>query len=167
MINNLNYDISFQRAATPVMEGIVDLHHTVFFFIIVIFIFVMSALLYLIKNFSIDWNFAESFSQINNRNLYKYSYNIIHWTWLEIIWTLIPSFILMLIALPSFMLLYSIDEVISPMVTIKVTGYQWYWNYEYGDYNKKINYDSFLKEPTSKQQIINIKNHYLLSATKP
>ena len=74
MINNLNYDISFQRAATPVMEGIVDLHHTVFFFIIVIFIFVMSALLYLIKNFSIDWNFAESFSQINNRNLYKYSF---------------------------------------------------------------------------------------------
>ena len=45
----LNYDLSFQKAATPVMEGILDLHHTVFFFIIIIFTFVMSALLYLIN----------------------------------------------------------------------------------------------------------------------
>ena len=73
----------------------------------------------------------------------------------------------MLIALPSFMLLYSIDEVISPMITIKVTGYQWYWNYEYGDYTKKINYDSFLKEPSSELEVDAIKNKYLLTATKP
>ncbi len=49
----LNYDLNFQKAATPVMEGILDLHHTVFFFIVIIFVFVMSALIYLINNFSI------------------------------------------------------------------------------------------------------------------
>ncbi len=164
----LNYDLNFQKAATPVMEGILDLHHTVFFFIVIIFVFVMSALIYLINNFSIKWNYVDedNVSQLIERNNYKYTYNVVHWTWLEIIWTLIPSVILMLIALPSFMLLYSIDEVISPMVTVKITGYQWYWNYDYGDYNKKINYDAFLYEPTSKKEIVKLNKNYLLHATK-
>lgn len=162
----INYDLNFQKAATPVMEGILDLHHTVFFFIVIIFTFVMSALLYLVNKFSLSWNFASNKQQIIDRDSYKYTYNIIHWTWLEIIWTLIPSVILMLIALPSFMLLYSIDEVISPMLTVKITGYQWYWNYEFGDYNKKINYDSFLYEPMSKKQIIKLNKNYLLHTTK-
>ena len=78
MYSIYNYDISFQRAATPVMEGIVDLHHTVFFFIIVIFVFVMSALLYLIKNYSLNWTYVSHVSQIEQRSLYKYSYNLLY-----------------------------------------------------------------------------------------
>jgi heme/copper-type cytochrome/quinol oxidase subunit 2 len=53
---------------------------------------------------------------------------------LEVIWTIIPSLILILIVGPSFALLYSMDEVIDPLLTIKVIGYQWYWVYEYSDF---------------------------------
>jgi cytochrome c oxidase subunit 2 len=51
---------------------------------------------------------------------------IIHGTTVEIIWTIFPSFILMFIDVPSFALLYSMDKVIDPTITIKAIGYQWY-----------------------------------------
>ena len=50
---------------------------------------------------------------------------------LEIIWTIIPTVILILIAVPSFVLLYSMDEIYDPKLTIKAIGHQWYWTYEY------------------------------------
>lgn len=56
---------------------------------------------------------------------------IIHASKLEIIWTLIPSVILIFIAIPSFSLLYSMEEIVNPQLTLKVIGYQWYWGYEY------------------------------------
>jgi cytochrome c oxidase subunit 2 len=59
-----------------------------------------------------------------------------------------PSLILVFIAIPSFALLYSLDEVIDPAVTIKTIGHQWYWSYEYSDYNQSddqtINFDSYM-----------------------
>jgi cytochrome c oxidase subunit 2 len=55
---------------------------------------------------------------------------IVHGTTIEIIWTIFPSIILMFIAIPSFALLYSMDEVVDPAVTIKAIGHQWYWSYE-------------------------------------
>lgn len=67
---------------------------------------------------------------------------------IEIVWTITPSLILMLIAVPSFALLYSIDEVIDPVITLKVIGHQWYWSYEYSDFSDKngnaIAYDSYM-----------------------
>jgi len=59
---------------------------------------------------------------------------IIHGQFLEIVWTVVPSLILLVLAIPSFALIYSMDEVVHPAVTLKVTGNQWYWNYEYSDY---------------------------------
>ena len=71
--------------------------------------------------------------------------SIIHGVILEIIWTILPVFILIAIAIPSFALLYSIDEIIDPTLTIKVMGHQWYWSYEYTDYNsEKISFDSYM-----------------------
>ena len=70
-----------------------------------------------------------------------------HNTTIEIIWTLIPSFILILIAIPSFGLLYAMDDIIDPEVTIKAVGHQWYWSYEYSDYVSsvgKISFDSYM-----------------------
>jgi cytochrome c oxidase subunit 2 len=71
-----------------------------------------------------------------------------HGTEIEIIWTVTPSLILMLIAMPSFALLYSMDEVVDPAVTLKVVGHQWYWTYEYSDYamdnETSIVYDSYM-----------------------
>jgi cytochrome c oxidase subunit 2 len=63
------------------------------------------------------------------------SYTINHGTTIEIIWTVLPAVILLFIAVPSFALLYAMDEVIDPVLTVKVIGHQWYWSYEYSDYS--------------------------------
>ena len=69
-------------------------------------------------------------------------------TLIELIWTITPAFILIAIAFPSFRLLYLLDEVISPTITIKVVGHQWYWSYEYSDYvnesGESIEFDSYM-----------------------
>nr|YP_009699973.1 cytochrome c oxidase subunit II [Dermestes tessellatocollis]QEK77716.1 cytochrome c oxidase subunit II [Dermestes tessellatocollis]QIA46722.1 cytochrome c oxidase subunit II [Dermestes maculatus] len=63
---------------------------------------------------------------------------------LEIIWTILPAVTLVFIALPSIRLLYLLDEIINPMISIKTIGHQWYWSYEYSDF-KKIEFDSYMK----------------------
>ena len=127
--------LGFLDAATPTMEGIIDLHHYIFFYLILILVFV-------------SWVFFASFYYFwfivrNPKNLfYATTYRQIllnfqgytHNSNLEIIWTLIPSVILALIAVPSFSLLYSIDEVLKPQITFKAIGHQWYWSYEFSDY---------------------------------
>lgn len=68
---------------------------------------------------------------------------------IEVIWTLFPAGVLILIALPSLKLLYLMDEVINPSLTVKVVGHQWYWSYEYSDYGSEtIEFDSYMV-PTS------------------
>nr|UYA96521.1 cytochrome c oxidase subunit II [Syrista sp. 1 GYN-2021c] len=62
---------------------------------------------------------------------------------IELIWTLIPMIILMLLALPSIKILYLMDEIFTPSITIKCMGHQWYWSYEYSDFNN-VEYDSFM-----------------------
>lgn len=69
-------------------------------------------------------------------------------TLIELIWTITPALVLIAIAFPSFRLLYILDEVISPVITIKISGHQWYWSYEYSDYvtesGDPIEFDSYL-----------------------
>jgi heme/copper-type cytochrome/quinol oxidase subunit 2 len=64
-----------------------------------------------------------------------------------------PALVLVAIAFPSFKLLYLMDEVIDPAMTVKVTGHQWYWEYEYADFlneeNETINFDSYMKDEAS------------------
>lgn len=127
------WQLYFQDSATPVMEGITNLHHDLMFFLTFILFFV---------------------SVLLARTLYYFSYNtgrtanpVIHGTVIEIVWTVVPSLILVIVALPSFALLYSIDEVIDPSLTIKCTGHQWYWSYEYSDSSEEIgalNFDSYM-----------------------
>jgi cytochrome c oxidase subunit 2 len=75
---------------------------------------------------------------------------VVHGTIIEIVWTIIPAGMLMLIAVPSFALLYSVDEVVDPALTIKVVGHQWYWSYEYSDYSglteddEGLGFDSYM-----------------------
>lgn len=63
---------------------------------------------------------------------------------IELIWTIIPALILIFIALPSLKILYLLEEVNNPLITIKAIGHQWYWSYEYSDF-KKIEFDSYIK----------------------
>jgi cytochrome c oxidase subunit 2 len=117
--------ISFQDPATPVMEGIIVLHHDLLFVLTVIGAFVSWIL----------FRTAFLFSHENNPVSSKMS----HGTTIEIIWTVTPSIILMILAVPSFALLYSMDEIIDPSVTLKVIGHQWFWSYEYSDYSNENN----------------------------
>nr|QAY82018.1 cytochrome c oxidase subunit II [Omophoita sp. REN-2018] len=62
---------------------------------------------------------------------------------IEIIWTILPTITLIFIAIPSLHLIYILDEINNPIITIKVMGHQWYWSYEYSDFNK-IEFDSYM-----------------------
>jgi cytochrome c oxidase subunit 2 len=129
------WQLYFQDAASPVMEGIINLHHDLMFFITFILFFVlvvMGRTFYFFKENSVSSGIAK---------------NVVHGTTIEIIWTVIPSIILIIVALPSFALLYSIDEIIDPALTIKCIGHQWYWSYEYSDFESQlgvINFDSYM-----------------------
>jgi cytochrome c oxidase subunit 2 len=112
--------VFFQDSATPIMEGIVELHNEIFFFLVLILTAVSWTL------FRILWLFNEK----NNPRPLHFTHN----TLLEVVWTVTPALVLMIIAVPSFALLYSMDEIIDPALTIKAIGHQWYWSYEYSDY---------------------------------
>nr|UQW93852.1 cytochrome c oxidase subunit 2 [Balamuthia mandrillaris] len=76
-------------------------------------------------------------------------YRVTHNLNLEVIWTVIPTLILIIIAIPSFALLYSMDELLEPSVTVKIIGHQWYWSYEYSDLRplvggESISFDSYM-----------------------
>nr|YP_009121405.1 cytochrome c oxidase subunit 2 [Thecamonas trahens]AJF36630.1 cytochrome c oxidase subunit 2 [Thecamonas trahens] len=133
----LPYQTGFQDSATPGMEGIVDLHHTLLMYLTVIFVFVCWML------YRTIWCFG-----IKKEEYKQYKTNTTHGGVLEIIWTVIPAFILAAIAIPSFGLLYMLEEVVDPAITVKVIGHQWYWSYEYSDYvtdkEDSINYDSYM-----------------------
>lgn len=138
------WQLLFQDPATPIMEGIINLHHDLMFFISFILCFVILVLYRTVQWFSIyDYSFKAPYSWSNVWN----SRLVVHGTAIEVIWTVIPSLILVVVALPSFALLYSIDELIDPLITIKCIGHQWYWSYEYSDFESKIgiiNFDSYM-----------------------
>jgi len=127
--------ITFQDPATPIAEAIIDLHHTIFAILLVISIFVVYMLGALLKQWHWGWEKPTYKSMGDNRE-YLQTVNLVHSPVLETIWTIIPSLILMIIAVPSFALLYAMDEVLDPYWTAKVIGYQWYWSYEAGVIHK-------------------------------
>ena len=119
---SVNWQMGFNESVTTVMSDIVHLHDRILLPIIVaISVFVLFLLLYSIFKFRASKNPIPS----------KTSHN----TFIEIMWTVIPCLILIVIAVPSFRLLYKQDIVPKADVTIKATGYQWYWGYEYPDQN--------------------------------
>lgn len=122
--------IGFQNPASPIAEGIIDLHHAIFFYLLCTLSLVLWMFFIIIKNSCYLWKYPTKEHIKYFQKQYLIINNLAHGTVLEIIWTLTPSIILMFIAIPSFSLLYTIDEVIDPKYTIKVIGHQWYWSYE-------------------------------------
>jgi cytochrome c oxidase subunit 2 len=116
-----NWQISFQDPASPIMEGIITLHHDIVFYETIIFGIVF-------------WIFIRTITLFHESKNTGYRFSINHNIFLEFIWTLIPALILLVIAVPTFGLLYGMDDVVAPELTIKVLGHQWYWRYEYADY---------------------------------
>jgi len=128
------WQFGFQDPATPIAQGIQDLHHDISFFMLVILTFVLWMLTRTL------WHFHWTKNPVPAK--------IIHGTTIEIAWTVTPSLILMVIAVPSFALLYSMDEIVDPSITLKAIGHQWYWTYEYSDYtasdDQSIVFDSYM-----------------------
>jgi len=128
------WQFGIQDPATPVAEGIIRFHHNLMFVLVLVVVFVGWMLFRTLYFFGAD--------------RHPMSRGVVHGTTIEIVWTLIPAVILMVIAVPSFALLYSIDEVVDPRLTVKIVGHQWYWTYEYSDYETEdgegIVFDSYL-----------------------
>jgi cytochrome c oxidase subunit 2 len=76
------------------------------------------------------------FNKLNNRYL-------LHGQTIEVIWTILPAIILLFIAFPSLRILYLLDEVNNPSISLKTIGHQWYWSYEYSDFSG-IEFDSYI-----------------------
>ncbi len=126
-----NWQLGYQKSVTPVMDDLVFMHDYILLPIITaISVFVLFLILYAV------WKFKAS----KNPNPTKTSHN----TLLEVLWTVIPCLILVVIAIPSFKLLYKQDVIPKADITIKAIGYQWYWGYEYPD--QKIAFEATMIE---------------------
>jgi cytochrome c oxidase subunit II len=129
------WGIYFQDSATPQMEALVELHDNIMYYLVIILFAVAWVLL------SIVINFVSTKAPISHKYLN-------HGTLIELIWTITPAIILILIAFPSFKLLYLMDEVTDPSMSVLAEGHQWYWSYQYPDFldssDEFIEFDSYI-----------------------
>jgi heme/copper-type cytochrome/quinol oxidase subunit 2 len=118
------WQIYFHDPETPIMEGIINFHDKA-----------MCLITFIV--FAVGYVLFRCVVLFENKNDNRLSEKFIHGTAIEIIWTILPALVLLNLAVPSFALLYSIDELPTPQGTLKCVGHQWYWTYEYSDsYNK-------------------------------
>nr|ABA25877.1 cytochrome c oxidase subunit II [Crocothemis servilia]QDA21696.1 cytochrome c oxidase subunit 2 [Orthetrum testaceum]WJK72295.1 cytochrome c oxidase subunit 2 [Crocothemis servilia servilia] len=116
--------LNFQDAASPMMEQLHYFHdHTMMVLVIitVMVAYIMGAMFF-------------------NSNINR---NLLDGQKIETAWTVLPVFVLVIIAMPSLRLLYLLDEVSEPSITLKTVGHQWYWSYEYSDF-KHVEFDSYM-----------------------
>ena len=129
------WGIYFQDSATPQMEGLIELHDNIMYYLVIILFSVGWILFSIIRNY------------VNNKSPISHKY-LNHGTVIELIWTITPAIILILIAFPSFKLLYLMDEVSDPSMSILAEGHQWYWSYQYPDFidsnDEFIEFDSYI-----------------------
>nr|YP_010398035.1 cytochrome c oxidase subunit II [Rasbora tuberculata]UQJ79364.1 cytochrome c oxidase subunit II [Rasbora tuberculata] len=116
--------LGFQDAASPVMEELLSFHDHA-----LMIVFLISTLVLYIILAMVSTNLTNKF--------------ILDSQEIEIVWTMLPAIILILIALPSLRILYLMDEINDPHVTVKAMGHQWYWSYEYTDY-LNLGFDAYM-----------------------
>jgi len=125
------WQFGLQDPATPIVEGMIFFHDFLIHIILIVGVFVCWMLLKVLEYYTMNTK-TEKFT---------------HSSVLEIIWTIIPAIFLLIMAVPSFSLLYSLDEIINPILTLKIVGHQWYWSYEYSDIASEkdsLNFDSYM-----------------------
>lgn len=151
----LPWAIGFQKGASPTMERITTLSTVINGVIVAIVIFVTVL---------VAWC-AWRYNARRNPVPATWSHN----TTLEIAWTAVPALILVLIAIPSFRLLYFMDRVQNADMTLKITGHQWYWSYEYPDHNLK--FDALMVQDTDlkpgQRRLLTTDNEVVLPAGVP
>nr|AWV84084.1 cytochrome oxidase subunit II [Tettigades sp. 1 PL2017]AWV84097.1 cytochrome oxidase subunit II [Tettigades sp. 1 PL2017] len=139
-------NISLQDSSSPLMEQLIFFHdHTLVILIVITVVvgYMMSTLI---------------FNNMINRLLLEGQL-------IELVWTLLPALTLIFIALPSLRLLYLLDEVNNPLLTVKIIGHQWYWSYEYSDF-LNVEFDSYMKPTMDLEmgefRLIETDNHMIL-----
>jgi len=116
--------ILFQDSASPLINSLINFHDLTLVILIIIITFVSYAILALIMNSFICRNILDAQE-------------------IETIWAILPAIVLIFLALPSLRLLYLLDELDQPSITIKTIGHQWYWSYEYSDF-LNLEFDSYI-----------------------
>jgi cytochrome c oxidase subunit 2 len=120
------WQIDFQPAASPVMENIEDFHRLLVWIITAVSLFVLALLVWIVIRYNRRSNPTPSKTEHN--------------TLLEVVWTIVPVIILVIIAIPSFKLLYYEADIPKPDLTIEAIGKQWFWSYQYPQ--QKFQFDS-------------------------
>ena len=146
------YSITFSNPKTQSLVGILELHDHLMFFILLIFNIKMCFFLYSIITSRKKLFFNKKKKAFYSGELFDFQeqyvweevYTFKHATVLEFIWTILPGVVLVIMAIPSFMLLYSLEESNFPVFNICVIGNQWYWSYEYMDFDVLHYYNKFL-----------------------
>nr|YP_010991143.1 cytochrome c oxidase subunit II [Chrysopa formosa]WOX61416.1 cytochrome c oxidase subunit II [Chrysopa formosa] len=128
--------ISFQNSASPLMEQLIFFHDHTLLILTMITILVGYLMITLF------------FNKLTNRFL-------LEGQTIELIWTILPAITLIFIALPSLRLLYLLDEIDNPSITLKSIGHQWYWSYEYSDF-LNVEFDSYMI-PTNELELNNFR----------
>nr|WGO58031.1 cytochrome c oxidase subunit II [Rhabdoblatta ecarinata] len=117
-------NMNLQDSASPIMEQLIYFHDHALMIIIMILMIVTYMMVMLTSN-----SFTNRF--------------LLEGQLIEVAWTIAPAIILIFIAIPSLRLLYLMDEINNPVVTLKTIGHQWYWSYEYSDF-LKVEFDSYM-----------------------
>nr|YP_010191952.1 cytochrome c oxidase subunit II [Diopatra cuprea]QZM06621.1 cytochrome c oxidase subunit II [Diopatra cuprea] len=119
--------LSLQDSSSPIMQQLSQFHDHAMTILILIMSIVSYAMISLLNN------------KLSSRSTLEAQE-------IETIWTITPAIILIFLALPSLRLLYLMDEISEPTVTLKTIGHQWYWSYEYSDFSN-IEFDSYMIQP--------------------
>nr|YP_010564885.1 cytochrome c oxidase subunit 2 [Pallenopsis patagonica]UZA61340.1 cytochrome c oxidase subunit 2 [Pallenopsis patagonica] len=135
--------INFQDSSSPTMEQLIFFHDHTMMILVMITMFIIYMMI----------------TSMFNKNINKM---LLESQLIESIWTLIPMIILTVITIPSLRILYLMEEINNPMLTIKSIGHQWYWSYEYSDFNN-IEFDSFmLPNSDSIMRLLEVDNRMMI-----
>nr|YP_010381724.1 cytochrome c oxidase subunit II [Caliscelis shandongensis]YP_011014877.1 cytochrome c oxidase subunit II [Caliscelis rhabdocladis]UDL72112.1 cytochrome c oxidase subunit 2 [Caliscelis shandongensis]WQB38571.1 cytochrome c oxidase subunit II [Caliscelis rhabdocladis] len=136
--------MNLNNGASPIMEQLIMFHDHTMMIIVSIISIVMFMMTMMMKNKFINR------SMLDNQKL-------------EITWTILPTITLIMIALPSIKILYIMEEIINPSITIKAMGHQWYWSYEYSD-KKKMEIESYMTKNNNKKKfrLLDVSNRLIV-----
>nr|YP_009351120.1 cytochrome c oxidase subunit II [Cavitermes tuberosus]AQP28620.1 cytochrome c oxidase subunit 2 [Cavitermes tuberosus] len=143
--------MTLQDSASPVMEQLIYFHDHA----LMIMLMIITAVFYTM------------ISIIKNKQTSRF---ILEGQMIETVWTIAPAIILVFIAIPSLRLLYLMDEIHNPVMTLKAVGHQWYWSYEYSDFTK-LEFDSYMVQQEDLQantfRLLDTDNRIVLPMNSP
>nr|YP_009351367.1 cytochrome c oxidase subunit II [Foraminitermes rhinoceros]AQP29416.1 cytochrome c oxidase subunit 2 [Foraminitermes rhinoceros] len=144
-------NLSLQDSASPIMEQLIFFHDHALMIMLMIITTVMYTMISIIRN-------------------KQTSRFILEGQMIETVWTIAPAIILVFIAIPSLRLLYLMDEVHNPVLTLSAVGHQWYWSYEYSDFTK-LEFDSYMIQQEDHQEntfrLLDTDNRIVLPMNSP